>query len=193
MAESAIRWNSPDRRTSLSTAVTRCVPRFVAATAWISSRMTVARPSSIKRPFGDDRMRFRLSGVVMRTSGGWASILRLSEEGVSPLLVRTLISGKWLPAREKKSPRPASGVRRFLWMSLLSAFNGETYRMRTFPAAQAPVTSLSIPQRNAASVLPVPVGALTRTCAPAAISGHAFCWTSVGRPTACRNHSATRG
>jgi hypothetical protein len=39
-------------------------------TAWISSRITVERPLRIDLPPEELRRRFRLSGVVIRISGG---------------------------------------------------------------------------------------------------------------------------
>src|SRR5437016_5958366 len=47
--------------------------------------------------------------------------------------------------------------------------------------------------RNAASVLPEPVGAEIRTSFPARISGHPRSCGSVGAPKRVENHSATRG
>ena len=126
VAERAMRWNSPLKSTSLSTAVMRWVPRLLPATAWISSRMTVVTPVSVARlPLAVSRM-FRLSGVVMRISGGWRSILRRSSPGVSPLRVWTLRAGKAAPARAKYSRSSCSGAIRLRRTSLLSALRGET-------------------------------------------------------------------
>ena len=69
---------------------------MVPTTAWISSRMTVAIPVSIARPLRELSRMFRLSGVVMRISGGRRSIRRRSSAGVSPLRVRTPMGGKGL-------------------------------------------------------------------------------------------------
>ena len=46
-----------------------CVPRFVAATAWISSTITVSTLRSVSRAC-DVSIRYSDSGVVMRMSGG---------------------------------------------------------------------------------------------------------------------------
>ena len=43
--------------------------------------------------------------------------------------------------------------------------------------------------RNAASVLPDPVGATTSACRPAPIASHAPCWAVVGSANAVANHS----
>src|ERR1700722_10984367 len=45
----------------------------------------------------------------------------------------------------------------------------------------------------AASVFPVPVGALMSRWPPAASAGQASRWASVGSPRRLRNHSARRG
>src|ERR1700676_3588918 len=47
--------------------------------------------------------------------------------------------------------------------------------------------------RNAASVLPEPVGAATRVLRPATIEGQARTWGSVGVPNRERNQAATAG
>src|SRR5579864_6474091 len=47
--------------------------------------------------------------------------------------------------------------------------------------------------RNAASVLPEPVGAATRVFRPATIAGQARSWGSVGVPNRERNQAATAG
>src|SRR5438045_534897 len=53
--------------------------------------------------------------------------------------------------------------------------------------------TLSIAQRNAASVLPLPVGASTRVASPRAIAGHPCACGGVGAAKEARNHSATAG
>jgi hypothetical protein len=88
--------------------------------------MTVAIPVSIARPLRELKRRFRLSGVVIRISGGRRTIWRRSSAGVSPLLVRTQISGKGSPAALKKPFSSSRGVIRFRRMSLFRAFSGET-------------------------------------------------------------------
>src|SRR3954470_13167185 len=50
-----------------------------------------------------------------------------------------------------------------------------------------------MPQRNAARVLPDPVGAEMRTCSPEAIAGHACSWAGVGAANAASNQSRTAG
>src|SRR6185295_16954313 len=47
--------------------------------------------------------------------------------------------------------------------------------------------------RNAARVLPEPVGAKTRVDFPSKIEGHPRVWARVGRPNVSTNHSSTAG
>ena len=60
--------------------------------AWISSTMTCSTPRRISRAWLVSR-RYRLSGVVMRMSGGRRAISRRSCEGVSPVRLATVICG----------------------------------------------------------------------------------------------------
>src|SRR3954469_3392182 len=62
-----------------------------------------------------------------------------------------------------------------------------------WPSALGVPASRSIAHRNAASVLPDPVGALIRTCSPEAIAGHACSWAAVGASNAPSNQSRTGG
>src|SRR5271167_3629129 len=48
-------------------------------------------------------------------------------------------------------------------------------------------------ERNAAKVLPEPVGAATKTCRPAKSAGHAATCASVGAAKVRENHAATAG
>src|SRR6266511_282339 len=91
-------------------------------------------------------------------------------------------------------------------MSLLRALSGDTYRTRT-PVLLLPsllwgeesgVRGLSRHRpsrqaRNAASVLPEPVGARMRVLRPAAMAGQPSRCAGVGSPRAARNHSRTDG
>ncbi len=170
------------RRTRRSTAVTRCVPRFEPATAWISSRMTAATPSSIRRLFGEERMRFRLSGVVMRISGGLRSIRRRSpRRGVPAPGQHADARGRVSPPRGRRSPALQGAPGGFSGYRCSAPSAGRRTGCAPCPVNSAPVASWLMPQRKAARVLPVPVGADTSACAPCAIIGQAFAWTSVGR------------
>ena len=48
-------------------------------------------------------------------------------------------------------------------------------------------------QRNAVSVLPVPVGARMSVCAPLAIAGQPSRCGALGAPSVSANHARTRG
>ena len=163
-------------------AVASCAPRFEPTTAWISSRMTRRKLGSRLRPPLEESMRFRLSGVDIRISGGRRSILRRSLCGVSPLRVITRGSCHGSSASWKTVLRSAIGDRRLRWMSLLRAFSGETYNTEVVSCGQTPLISWSKGHKKAASVLPVPVGAVTRRLWPATIWGHVSAWVAVGAP-----------
>src|SRR5438270_9158368 len=53
--------------------------------------------------------------------------------------------------------------------------------------------SASIDERNAASVLPEPVGAMSRVLSPFLMTGHACACAGVGAGNEVRNHSRTAG
>src|SRR5689334_20994274 len=77
-------------------------------------------------------------------------------------------------------------------MSTASAFSGEMYstRQHSFGSAGAGLlASRSSAHRNAASVLPDPVGAITRVFSPPAIDDHAPACAGVGSVNAPVNHS----
>src|SRR5581483_5828059 len=81
-------------------------------------------------------------------------------------------------------------------MSFPSAFKGEMYRtsVRSWRSpANALRTSRSMQARNAASVLPDPVGAEIRVVRPARMCGQPCSWGSVGVPNRRTNHSLTSG
>ena len=66
------------------------------------------------------------SGVVTRMCGGCLTICCRSAAGVSPVRTAVRIGGSNSPRSAASAAMPASGTSRFLWMSLLSAFSGET-------------------------------------------------------------------
>src|SRR5690349_8624847 len=121
----------------------------------------------------------------MGRSGGVRIMAWRSRCGVSPVRIATVTS----------PPIPLSGARRLRSMSYESAFSGETYtsRVRRSPSGGGVATSRSSPHRNAASVLPEPVGAESSTSSPRAIAGQACSCAAVGRSNARRNHSRTCG
>jgi hypothetical protein len=83
-----------------------------------------------------------------------------------------------------------------MWMSLDSAFNGDTYSTNVVsgrPHDRPARTSESMAVRNAVSVLPEPVGAATRVSRALAIAGQAADCASVGAGKLRANHAATAG
>ena len=67
------------------------------------------------------------SGVVTRICGGRLSIFWRSDDGVSPVRTAVRMAGSIRPRSAASAAMPDNGTSRFLWMSLLSAFSGETY------------------------------------------------------------------
>ncbi len=172
----------------------RCAPRLVAATAWISSTITVSTPRRVSRA-EEVSIRYRDSGVVIRMSGGWRRSSRRSAAGVSPVRMPTVGSRKPIPSRSAASRIPVSGARRFFSTSTASARSGETYRtrQRRSGAGSGSVTRRSIADRNAARVLPEPVGARISVWRPWAIAGQPSACAAVGAAKAPANHSRTAG
>ena len=89
--------------------------------------MTVRTVRSISRLRSAVSSRYSDSGVVTRMCGGVRSIAARSDCGVSPVRTAAVIRRRLQAALA----RPAAGCRargsaRFLWMSALSAFSGET-------------------------------------------------------------------
>src|ERR1700757_4160970 len=81
-------------------------------------------------------------------------------------------------------------------MSLPRAFSGDTYNTSVRSCnspARALRTRRSMHARNAASVLPEPVGAEIKVVRPARMCGHPCSCGSVGVPNFAVNHSAPRG
>jgi hypothetical protein len=114
-----------------------------------------------------------------------------SRIGVSPVRTVTRIEGISSPALNAACEISASGCCRFFWMSLLSAFSGETYKTRV-RSSRVPVSAslnkVSMQLRKAARVLPEPVGAAIRASVPEEIVGQLRSWTSVGEPKRAVNH-----
>ncbi len=195
VADSPIRWAGPPSASSSASRRSRlrarCAPRLVPATAWISSRITVRTPASPARA-AEVRTRKSDSGVVMSTSGGRVANARRSAGGVSPVRTPTLTSGSPTPAVPPTCRIPTRGPRRFRSTSAASALSGETYstRHRRRGSSGGPSDSnRSSDHRNAARVLPDPVGATTRAWSPPPIAAHAPVCAGVGAAKAAANHS----
>ena len=128
--------------------------------------------------------------------GGRFSMARRSCISVSPVRTAVRISGISNPRSPAICRISLSGTSRFFWMSLPSAFSGDTYRT-SVRSSRSPASALrtrrSMQARNAASVLPEPVGAEISVVRPARICGQPCSCGSVGVPNFWTNHSATRG
>ena len=179
----------------------RCAPRLVPAMAWISSTMTVRTVDRMRRAL-EVSSRYNDSGVVTRMSGGCEAMARRSCAVVSPLRVATRIDGGLRPMALHWAAMPARGVSRLRATSTPSAFNGEIYSTLTplaglrereppaSPASGARFISRSMAYRNAESVLPEPVGAMTSASSPFAITGQAWRCAAVSPcANACLNHA----
>ena len=88
--------------------------------------MTVRTVRSIRRLRSEVRRRYSDSGVVTRMCGGTFSIAVRSAGVVSPVRTAAVILGESMPVLVAMSRIPCRGSARFLWMSALSAFSGET-------------------------------------------------------------------
>src|SRR5947209_4813796 len=80
-------------------------------------------------------------------------------------------------------------------MSTVSAFSGDTYstRHRSASGGVGSVASRSMHQKNAARVLPLPVGADISVCCPAATARQPPSWTSVGEANVLENQARAAG
>ena len=160
--------------------------------------MTVCTSASVSRA-AEVSIRNNDSGVVIRMSGGLVISSRRWAGGVSPDRTPTLMSGAGAPRRSATRPMPVSGVRRLRSTSTASAFSGDTYSTRVaLPAVGRRTIGLglgsdeasrSMAHRNAASVLPDPVGATTSVLLPSAMADHASACAAVGAAKVPVNHS----
>ena len=112
---------------SRSSVRARCEPRLFPATEWISSTITVRALRSMDRLRSAVTSRNSDSGVVMRMSGGCLSMAARSAAVVSPVRTATRITGAASPSSPATAAISRSGASRFCWMSVASAFSGDTY------------------------------------------------------------------
>ena len=85
-------------------------------------------PESPRRPLSDVSSMYRDSGVVIQMWGGFRARAWRSRAGVSPVRTAIRISGRIQTSLSRRAPMiSCSGIERFLWMSLDSAFKGDTY------------------------------------------------------------------
>ena len=185
----------PRSASSRSSDSARCAPRLLPATACTSSTMTVSTPRSVSLAC-EVSSRNSDSGVVMRMSGGLVTSFLRSSAAVSPVRIATWMSGSASPSRCAACRIPVSGARRFRSMSTASALSGETYstRVRRFGSCGGgTAASWSIAHRNAASVLPDPVGATTSVSSPLPMARQAPAWAGVGSANAPPNQARVAG
>src|SRR5690606_36329076 len=128
-------------------------------------------------------------------SGGCRGNRARSSAGVSPVRVQTMGSTTDVPAAAAACAMPASGARRLRSTSTASALSGETYttRSRSRTGGSGLNISRSSAARNAASILPDPVGARISVDSPRTIAGQPFRWASVTDGKTDRNHCRTDG
>src|SRR6202007_885509 len=105
----------------------------------------------------------------------------------------TLMFGAGSPWRSAIRVSPASGVRRLRSTSTASALSGDTYSTRVPDGRAAKPARLSSAHRNAASVLPDPVGAIPRVLLPSAMASQASACAAVGAAKVLPNHSLVIG
>ncbi len=182
------------RCSSRSSEIARCAPRLVGISEWISSTMTVSMDASASRA-REASIRYNDSGVVIRMSAGARMNRARSRCGVSPVRIATSGTTNVSPRAAATRLMPAIGARRLRSTSTASAFSGETYstRHRSGGSGKGANIRRSRQARNAARVLPLPVGARTSVDSPRAMAGHPRACAGVGSPNASRNHVMTAG
>ena len=159
----------PDRRAGPAISA-RCEPRLSSTIAWISSMIIV------RAVFSNSRLRSAVSrmksdsGVVTRMCGGRLTICCRSAMGVSPVRTATRIGGINRPFSRGELRDFLQAADRDSFECRCSAPSAARRRRPKFrpeasrPARPAPDRSRQ--ERNAASVLPDPVGAEIRTSRP---------------------------
>ncbi len=150
--------------------------------------MTVCTPARVSRA-ADVSIKNSDSGVVISTSGGELMSCRRCAGGVSPERTPTLMSGGGSPRHSAIRVNPASGVRRLRSTSTARALSGDTYSTRVPGGRSRAPANSSNAHRNAASVLPDPVGATTRVLFPSAMAAQASACAVVGAAKVLVNHS----
>ena len=161
----------------------RCAPRLLGASAWISSTITVCVVASVLRPDSLVSRMYSDSGVVTRICGGLRRIRSRSACGVSPVRTSVRISTSGKPSAAELLTDAAQRL-----VEILLDVVGQRFERRDIDdldlvaqlMAHALAHQPSIAARNAASVLPDPVGAAINTCCPDWIAGHARICGSVG-------------
>ena len=134
----------------------------------------------------------------MRMSGGLRWMARRWSGVVSPVRMPVRTGGAGAPSAASRCATPASGACKLRSTSAPSALSGDTYSTRTPRGGLAEAgrafsrMSASSANRNAASVLPEPVGAMTSAFSPSSTASHACSCTGVAPAgNASRNHPRT--
>ena len=196
LLERALRGRQPDplrRRlgrsaSSRSSESARCAPRFVAASAWISSTITSATPRSVSRAARREHQVERLGRRDQDVGRLAASGAPLVLAGVSP--VRTPTVGH-VGQRERRAARRRAGSRR-------AARAGSSRRRRRAPAAarcRGPACAVQAPAAARPRAGRSPTGTRRASCptrwAPGSACGRRR--RSAGQPSAGRGGRVERG
>ena len=174
---------SPDRRARRrASASSVCTPRFVESSSCHSSTITVSSEAKISWAVSRERRMESVSGVVTSAVGQLSRSRRRSACDVSPVRMPTespVVRGR----------RGRSGSSRAAAVSAARARSGVIQTSRSPPAAgvgavvAAGTASRATAPSQAASVLPVPVGAWSRPLTPASIARQTSSWKSkVAQP-----------
>ncbi len=152
--------------------------------------MTVCTSASVSRA-AEVSIRNSDSGVVIRMSGGLVISSRRCAGGVSPERTPTLIVG-----RGHAVPLGDAGDAGQRGAQVAFDVDGQRLERRhvEHPGARRGGpwlgrASRSMAHRNAASVLPEPVGAMTRVLSPSAMADQACACAAVGSAKVPVNHS----
>ena len=118
---------------------------------------------------------------------------RRSDCGVSPLLMAIPRGGQYSPDRVKSALSSESGLIQISADVVVQRLEWRNIEHADSSSGHFPAISSFIAHRKAAIVLPLPVGAVMRTCSPAAMRGQASVCRSVGTPMDSANQPATSG
>ena len=135
----------------------------------------------------------------MRMSGGCRAIWRRSSAGVSPVRLATVMLRHRLAEPLRRQGDPGQRRPQVALDVVGQRLERRDVQDRTGRAPRASgaglgwVASRSRHQRNAARVLPLPVGAWMSVCRPLEIAAQPRAWASVGASKLARNQSRTAG
>ena len=132
----------------------------------------------------------------MRMSGGWRARSRRSSAGVSPVRIAIEMPGSARPAARRQGDAGERGAQVALDVvrqRLQRARRTGRGRCRAVSARRRAVaTSRSRHHRNAARVLPLPVGRGS-ACVPRLIAAQPCAWAGVGASNVASNQARTAG